>query len=91
MRVGVLVRVVVAEGVRVGVGTRVRVRVGPPIVGSPVETTVGRIRVGTMVAVGVGVASPCAKLLGGAMSTTPTKPITSPVMSITHRIGVESM
>lgn len=85
VRVGVLVRVIVAVGVRVEVGTRVRVRVGPPIVGNPVETTVGRIKVGTTV--GVGVASPCAKLLSGAMSTIPTRPM----RSTAHRTGVEKM
>ena len=75
VRVGVLVRVIVAEGVRVEVGTRVRVAVGPPIGGKPVESTVGRIKVGTTVAVGVGVTSSCAKLLRGAISTTASSPM----------------
>lgn len=61
-------RVRVGEAVRVTDGARVRVAVGPPIVGSPVESTVGLINVGTIVAVsvGLGVGPPCAKLASGA-------------------------
>ncbi len=81
VKVGVGLAVWVRVGVRVGVlvrvevGTRVRVAVGPPIGGKPVESTVGRIKVGTTVAVGVGVTSPCAKLLRGAISTTASSPM----------------